>query len=148
MKLGDWTVCRLDRKTRQILGVHHDKYNDYYAIEDNEYDIKEYDRLHHHWTIEDAEDGDILATDSGRPFVFKGCFDKSYPSSPVAYCGINISDDFRACNALNRWTAENVHPATEEQRELLFKKMREDGYEWISEKGLHKIEDYIQEKPY
>ena len=35
----------------------------------------------------------------------------------------------------------SIHPATEEQRELLFQKMKEEGYEWDAEKKeLKKIE--------
>ena len=92
------------------------------------------DKQYHLWTIKDAKPGDVLTTNSGRTFIFKGCLDKSYPNGPVAYCGIDSMGDFRVGMGINRWTDENVYPATEEQRSLLFKKMRETEYEWNAEK--------------
>lgn len=89
----------------------------------------------HLWTIQDAKDGDVLACEDGRPFIFKGCVDPHHPNCPVAYCGIDsenlfLNDELRTC----WWSNENVHPATKEQRDLLFSKMKEAGYEWDADK--------------
>ena len=41
----------------------------------------------------------------------------------------------------------NIHPATKEQRDLLFKKMKEAGYQWDSDnKELHKIQPHYDIK--
>lgn len=82
------------------------------------------------WNImQDAKDGDILVTvDSNQPFIYKGCFDPNHPDAPVAYCGIDSGGDFTcSCvNNFNYWlTEEKVQPATKEQRDLLFQKMKE-----------------------
>ena len=97
----------------------------------------------HLWAIKDARDGDVLITvDNERPFIFKGCLDPNHPDSPVAYCGIDTEGYF--CVGESKfnywWTDEKVHPATKEQRNLLFQKMKEAGYEWNPEnKVLNKI---------
>ena len=99
---------------------------------------------YHLWTIQDAKDGDILSTEKGKPFIFRGLTDKDNPDSPVAYCGIDVLDFFCDSRELNNsaWTYDKVFPATKEQRDLLFQKIKEAGYEWDAEKKeLKKIED-------
>lgn len=90
----------------------------------------------HLWSINDAKEGDILITENERPFIFKGCLDKIHSNNPVAHGGIDNSGCFYPCsnNCINRWTEGNVHPATKEQRDLLFAKMKEAGYEWNADK--------------
>jgi hypothetical protein len=136
---GDWVVSKLDRKARQISEVHYDEYNEYYIVEGNEYDIEEYDRLHHLWTIQDAKAGDVLVNSSGKPFIFKGFFD----NDPMAYGGLVADDSFWPASNSN-WTTVYCKPATKEQRDILFQKMKEAGYEWDSEKKeLKKIEQNL-----
>lgn len=97
--------------------------------------IENVDGKYHKWTIEDAKDGDVLVTISERPFIYKGCLDTVHPNSPVAYCGIIIEGYFQPSYCTDFWwTNEEVHPATKEQCDLLFKKMHEEGYEWDTEK--------------
>ena len=87
------------------------------------------DEEFHLWTIQDAKDGDVLSQDS-IPFIFK-----SWDNNCIAYCGITgfglfkvVKDYFSWCNGIN------VTPATKEQRDLLFQKIHEAGYEWYPEK--------------
>lgn len=94
------------------------------------------------WTIEDSKAGDVLATKAGGIFVYK----ELLYDEPFAYCGVDKFGDFKDCNCGNGlyWTPylSNVTPATKEQRDLLFTKMKEVGYEWYAEKKeLKKIED-------
>ena len=90
----------------------------------------------HLWTITDAKDGDVLATDNGWTCIFKA-FDGCVFSS---YCFMDSEKWFFAfgseAHTLDSRMNGNIHPATEEQRELLFKKMREAGYEWDSKKKV------------
>lgn len=92
--------------------------------------VSEIDSQFHLWTIEDAKDGDVLTSRS--PFIYgKQC----------PYGGLNWSNNkfIKASNFI--FTDSPVHPATKEQRDLLFKKMKEAGYEWNAEKKkLRKIE--------
>jgi hypothetical protein len=113
------------------------------------YDAISYVDEHFHlWTIQDAKDSDVL--------LFEG-----YYNSIVLFQGIGINGKGRinyhckcdlgnysfgiqgdvACLGTIEKDAEHYHPATKEQRDLLFQKMREAGYEWDAEKkGLKKIE--------
>lgn len=139
---GDWTVSNLDGKARQISEVHYDEYNSYYVVDGKSVNLEEYDRLHHLWTIQDAKDGDVLATKSENVFIFKGLLDRLRPKSPVAYCGNNGRlGFFISASNNNRWTDEAVVPATKEQRDLLFQKMKKAGYTFdFEKKELKKIE--------
>lgn len=95
----------------------------------------------HLWTIEDAKDGDVL--------LFEG-----YYNSIVLFQGIGINGKGRinyhckcdlgdysfgiqgdvACLGTIEKDAEHYHPATKEQRDLLFQKIHDAGYEWDAEK--------------
>lgn len=91
------------------------------------------------WTIADAKDGDVVCykdeislynhdiknaakeeiTFGG--FVYHCCYDgKRF-----------ITDSFYS---LTEQDKTNIHPATKEQRDLLFQKMKESGYTWDSKK--------------
>ena len=96
------------------------------------------------WTIQDAKDGDVLAAKSGnRIFLYNGDCDLRH--RPCAYCGTykGFSEIlFSKCAIGNYFTDEDVYPATKKQRDLLFVKMKEAGYEWDAEKKeLKKIKD-------
>lgn len=107
----------------------------------------------HIWTIEDAKDGDVLVgnyDNCKKPWIgiFK-CISKDRPTTQFdSYCFINsshhtfttpLSNDF--CNQCKGHTIRYALPATKEQRDVLFQKMNEAGYEWDSEKKkLKKIE--------
>ena len=54
-------------------------------------------------------------------------------SCPGCYCGINTLGIFQI-GGKRHWTGKKVYPATKEQRDTLFAKMKELGYVWDSEK--------------
>ena len=97
---------------------------------------------YHLWSIQDAMDGDILVYGKDkRPFIFKKLLNKFHPTYPVAYCGIDETNAFFIPIWCGLWTKEETQPAVKEQRDLLFQKMKEAGYEWDEEKKeLKKIE--------
>ena len=136
------TTCSEDsriwfKKNTPYLGKEILKYD--LGFESNDYQY--YFRL---WTIQDAKEGDVLDA-NGAPFIYKK-HDKDYV---YFYCGINLADEFIKANGIDPWNNNNnVYPATKEQRELLFSKMKEDGYEWNDEKKkLKKIEKQGEKKP-
>ena len=104
----------------------------------------------HLWTIEDAKDGDVLLSKYNQPFIYNGIFDEE---SVGAYCGIDkLGNDFLVDTFSCDWSyKEGVKPATKEQREFLFSKMKDAGYEWdVEKKELRrkvepkfKIDDWI-----
>ena len=94
----------------------------------------------HLWTINNAEDGDVL-TVNGRPFIY--CCNNNYKGN---YCGINSDGVFRTSFDFG-FNGKTILPATKEQRDLLFSKMKEAGYEWdAKDKELKKTETKGGEK--
>ena len=85
------------------------------------------------WEVaKDAKPGDVLAGEHGAILIFKQIDDMFSFSSYY-----NIQQK-RNCD----WISDYFQPATKQQRELLFKKMKEEGYEWDSnKKELKKIEN-------
>ena len=85
------------------------------------------------WTIQDAKDGDVIFYDEGWICIFK-CIHGIWYSS---YCFITDDGEFHTGyerHAVDSTIHGNAHPATKEQRDLLFQKIKEAGYEWDSEK--------------
>jgi hypothetical protein len=84
------------------------------------------------WTIQDAKDGDVIFYDSGWTCIFK-CIHGIWFSS---YCF--ITDDGKFYTGYERHAVDstingNAHPATKEQCNLLFQKIKEAGYKWNPE---------------
>ena len=134
--VGDWVIDNYGI-VKQILS-----YKDGVYRHTNGYSAKIFEKWWRMWTIKDAKDGDVLIYGKyKRPFIFKGLLDKFHPENPVAYCGIDDSDVFVINSGDAWWTCEEVQPSAKEQRDLLFQKMKEAGYEWVtSKKELKEIE--------
>ena len=125
-KFGDsWHIDSLDKKNYQVS----DGKGNY-----NYFPISKQDEMHL-WTIKDAKDGDVLVHNS---FMFDDfIFIYNNTSILQAYCYYSnernrfiIEDRGHHCP----WNMQEVTPATKEQRDLLFQKMKEAGYEWDAEK--------------
>ena len=90
----------------------------------------------HLWDItKDAKDGDVLANKYGDIMLFKGITNDRHI---CGYCQYSVEDRklYNECSDFS-----NYYPATKEQRDFLFQKMKEAGYEWDAEKKeLKKIE--------
>lgn len=90
----------------------------------------------HLWTIEDAMDGDVLVSIDNHPFIYTG---KSTTHTINAYCGFDEHNSFIA-NRYWEYKNDNIRPATKEQQDLLFQRIKEDGYEWNADiKVLNKV---------
>lgn len=140
-KVGDWIVWQ--DKCYKV------NYSDcgYELVDQNGLSISlEYENIDENarlWDItKDAKDGDILVSLSRmHPFIFNGHYDED-TDYVYAYCGISdiIKDDSFYFDKypdeeFKVWdSVENVRPATRNQRNLLFSKMKDSGYEWDSEK--------------
>ena len=128
-KVGDWVVNKfgdsyhidsLDKKNYQIS----DRKGNY-----NYFPISQQDKMHL-WTIQDAKDGDVLATSTGV-FIYNNT------SIIQAYCYYSnernrfiVEDRGHHCP----WDMQEVTPATKEQCDALMKAMNDAGYEWDAEK--------------
>lgn len=157
-KVGNWYQCTKDFFGK---GVTFDKNTTYYCAEEgclqDEYGchiaiVKDlYDNFKL-WTIQDARNGDVLCTyECGTPkiiFILKGTPKKHYALGYHCYYNIMYphfeSDSKKGCLSPND---EDVKPATKEQRDLLFQKMHEAGYEWdANNKELNKIHIIDEDK--
>ena len=97
-----------------------------------------------HWSIQDADDGDVLASElTDFIFLFRGIKDNKIDF----YCSYDTRlewpepepDDRFVIKDTNQYygrveKSQDIHPATKGQRDLLFEKMKEEGYEWDGEK--------------
>ena len=100
------------------------------------------DNNFHLWSIQDAIDGDVLASDNSI-FIFQ---EEYIAEKPIAYCGLMNGLFVKGEDAC--WTNEKCYPATKEQRELLFKRIKAAGYEWDAEKKELKIIDWSKHIKY
>lgn len=112
------------------------------------------------WTIQDAKDGDVLcdcheAYDNPLIFILKKFehvdFGLVRPSDYSSYCYLTAGDIQRFKEGTYHHE-HNIKPATKEQRDLLFQKMKEAGYEWDAEKKelkkIHVIDEGKAEMDY
>ena len=147
-KVGDWIICDGLNPTL-ITNIKNNTYDIEFIDGTKGFSNIDYiDSEFHLWTIDDAKDGDVLVTkEDNRPFIFKGLLDSNNPNCPVAYCGIDSVNLFLISPGNHWWSDKEVCPATKEQRDLLFQKMKEAGYEWDAEKKeLKKIEQNPADK--
>jgi len=159
-KVGDWIVYNRNNSSIEILYICDIRDGRYY-FNDNihiSWSVKECDEKCHLWTIADAKGGDVLVNQNGEmPFIFKECKDNHI----YCYCGYtNRKDIFfnkfvdskgEELHWLNLYH-EQAYPTTKEQRDLLFQKMKESGYEWNAEKKevkkIHVIDEGKAEMDY
>lgn len=149
---GDWVVKISggnfigNKKFAQITKIGHDGIH---QLNNEKWILADDIRL---WTIEDAEDGDVLVSLSKmHPFIFNGHYDED-TDYVYAYCGISdiIKDDSFYFDKypdeeFKVWDlAENVRPATRDQRNLLFSKMKDSGYEWDADNKELKLHSNVQ----
>ena len=105
------------------------------------------------WSINDAKPGDILNA-NGAVFIYK----KHNKDYVYHYCGINLVYEFVIDTDDSVWNINNkIYPATQEQKDLLFNKIKEAGYTWdlnsntlysntLTKKTKFKIGDWIISK--
>ena len=142
---GDWVV-RGDT-IAQILDIQEQYYN---GLDINGKDFVSSRFLNsdkiHLWTIQDAKDGDFLCCKSGWMCIFKSL--NNHTNTFSSYCFMDSDKCFfnngGECHTLDKefilaYNGE-IHPATKEQRDLLFQKIKEAGYKWNTEtKTLEKL---------
>ena len=127
-KVGDWVVTSYG-KVNQVIAVDED--GDGFTLDDDTYFSGSWKDGYHLWTIKDVKDGDILAWDDSKCIaLFKNIYDEDSFNSYgfVGHCTGTFE------SRLSYHDIEGAHPATKEQRDHLFAKMKEAGYEWDAEK--------------
>lgn len=91
------------------------------------------------WTIKYAKEGDVIFDKSDNTIgIFKcfGMLPDGGCNNDDSYCYLHCQYDppYADITLDNEAFSEDVVPATKEQRDLLFAKMKEAGYEWDAEK--------------
>ena len=127
-KVGDWVVNTVG-DTNQVVKV----WEDGYTLDNDTFLSNSWATEHYHrWTIQDAEDGHVLVSNGKRgqevgivkKFIGKyGGYDKCFET----YCYSDLDGTFRIGEYMG---GTSIHPATKEQRDLLFQKMADAGYKW------------------
>lgn len=122
-KVGDWIVDNNVKTPLLITGISNEKY-DVISIYGNDmaFSFREVEHFYHLWTIADAKEGDVLAFDNDTIVIFKDLYNSTTFHS---YCHIedgvfDVSED----NLPDWWEGKGFYPATKEQRDLLFQKMK------------------------
>jgi hypothetical protein len=83
----------------------------------------------HLWTVQDAKEGDVLACNE-EILLFKSFSAQGRISLYCWYNGQTKNFHSKEVNNTSLTTRNKIFPATKEQREFLFAKMKEAGYEW------------------
>ena len=147
-KVGDWVVNKfgdsfhidsLDKKNYQVSNGK----GNY-----NYFPISKQDEMHL-WDIQDAKDGDVLSLSwlEDKNLCEKIIIFKKYHSDGViglysTPCVEGYGNTFKNGKMIfnekvpyysKTWTC-NLHPSTKEQRDFLFQKIKEAGYEWDADK--------------
>lgn len=92
--------------------------------------------------MQEFKDGDVLAYKNSSsntfPFIYK---DTDEAGFYIFYVGVDCSENIQLLDdADNRWGNAPLRHATEEEKQLLFNKMKEQGLRWnAEEKRVEKI---------
>lgn len=133
-KVGDWILIDIPCKVKGV--DEHGNYIVEYINSDNkEMHIlsKNFCESHFHlWTLANAKEGNIICI-KNAPFIYK-----SHDSRYIyTHCTLNFEGEFLSLTPLC-WDIvkyyDEIFPATKEQRDFLFSKMNEAGYEWDADK--------------
>lgn len=138
-KKDDWVISNSDNPNRIIMKITSIT-EDGYTAEDRWGNTSKGSILHlkgnyHLWTINDAEEGDVLCSyDNQEPsviFIFEK-YDDDYKYY-YYHCGLNKHLFFLTKELLNDYIyspEREVYPATCLQYNTLYNKMKENGYRW------------------
>ena len=147
-KVGDWLINRHCNHVAYIKSIDEKNYFLSYRRDTSErpLSIDSINRNWRLWTIQDARPGDILSN-GDYIVIFK---DNNYNTETkygcmCVYCSvIGYNEYWYDYNGIN---PTDFAPATNKQREYLFKRMYDAGYEWDAKKlELRKINSTMEEK--
>lgn len=157
-KVGDWII-------RSSEGFKHNTYlvtevKDYYVCEDLKgrrvtFTFNDVHKNFKLWHISDAKDGDVLCGYPEADYPWIGIFYKVNANGTFnSYCYLQAGELGKFCppsgenifgkRNIDNHSSEDIVPATKEQRDTLFAKMREAGYDWDANKKELK---HIEQKP-
>ena len=152
-KVGDWIITNKNHiwyvdETPETTSYLYRLIYQYGKVEVAEFEIV--DKEARLWTIQDAKDGDVLYCESGgieyivmsKGINKNGNIDSYFRYNSLNGFGVDMPSVLSA-------RQDDITPATKEQRDLLFTKMKEAGYEWDAEnKKLYKLKDVFIAEPF
>ena len=124
-RVGDWVVTSYG-KANQVVSV--DKDGDGFTLDDDTYFSGSWCDMYHFWTIGDAKAGDVLVDNYGNICIYQE------PSTKLMYHSYCYGNNEYFIDSGGSHAIVGTYPATKEQRDLLFQKMKEAGYMWDAEK--------------
>ena len=131
-KVGDWIINKSFGNVKQIKEFDS---NESVWFTDGTGTFVEFLKGYRPWTIEDAKDGDVLVDVYGNIGIYEKCDDFDW----MSYCSFGHNGGFQHFKIEHE--NEKTYPSTKEQRNILFQKIKEAGYEWNAQKKkLRKIE--------
>lgn len=141
-KVGDWIASNLSNSSNLLCIIGVDETN--YEVVTPQGStgvpsIRYIDKHYHLWTIQDAKDGDVIRLGAVTA-IFKKYIGQE---KCICYCSFCKDGGFEI--PIENWDDNvyggyNATPATKEQRDFLFQKMKEADYEWdIDKKELKKL---------
>lgn len=142
-KVGDWIINNEHNNVAKVLEINNEEYRLDYCDTVGTISIALIDNDYHLWTIQDAKSGDIIYTPKGCGvegiFLIEGW--KKVEDTGRTLCsdiGYRVDDDEIIAGGLGaiwwKGVIDPFYPATKEQRDLLFEKIREKGFEYDSKK--------------
>lgn len=139
--VGDW-IARKGFHPVLILNIDKNKYEIEFTDDGTKgfHSIDFVDGHWHLWTIDDAVDGDVLIYryDGKELIMIYEGLGRSFDGEVVAHALLDGNGYFDvSVGGVCCKFMENLTPATKEQRDLLFQKMADTGYEWdVNKKKL------------
>ena len=133
--IGEWIIY--DMFWLKVVDIKPNKYvlqfPDGNETTDN---ISHIDKVYRLWTIEDAKDGDVLYSPStpegDKEYVF---IFKEIDKNGIVRSNVSLQDKHlkisNAVTNVNGYAKAGYHiPATKEQHDLLFERLKEEGFKW------------------
>lgn len=144
-KVGDWVIFITSKNVYQVEKKENYEYTLRHIFGGSLCLPFSSEELIREWTIQDAKDGDVICY-KDEISLYKHNI-KNYTKQEttfggfIYYCCYDgkrfITDSFYT---LTEQDKTDIHPATQEQSDLLFQKIQETGYRWIDEtKTLEKL---------
>lgn len=126
--VGDW-IIKENHSAQQVIKLREESYILNGSISGIETLPKKYvENNYHLWTIQDAKAGDVLIDKYNNVVIYQE------PYSNLLYHSFCFVSTKVFVASGGGHFIEGTYPATKEQRDLLFQKMKEAGYEWDAEK--------------
>lgn len=99
------------------------------------------------WTVNNATNGDVIVDTLDNIILFRKIGNNAFDDVVDYHCVIFNDDTFEVQDQdfFFGWIEDTFFPATKEQRERLFNKIKENNYVWNSEeKRLSKAKEHIE----